>query len=86
MACLFCAYDYSLEKVMDAMHDMLDVDGHVIPVTCDKALIQAITRDGQIVPTQDTISNHPELYTGPIEKLELVDDSKGAKMNPKIPA
>ncbi|MFO0763389.1 MAG: 2-phospho-L-lactate transferase CofD family protein [Candidatus Gracilibacteria bacterium] len=85
MACLFCAYAYSLEKVMDAMHDILDVDGQVIPVTCDKALIQAITRDGQIIKTQDVISNHPELYTGPIDKLELMDDSRNANMNPIIP-
>ena len=86
MACLFSAYDYSLESVMSAMHDILDVDGQVIPVTCDKALIQAITRDGQIIKTQDTISNHPELYTGPIDKLELMDDSKDAKMHPSIPS
>lgn len=85
MTCLFCAYAYSLEKVMDAMHDILDVDGQVIPVTCDKALIQAITRDGQIIKTQDVISNHPELYTGPIDKLELMDDSRNANMNPIIP-
>ena len=71
---------------MNAMHDILDVDGQVIPITCDKALIQAITRDGQIIKTQDTISNHPELYTGPIDKLELMDDSKDAKMHPSIPS
>lgn len=68
------------------MHDILDVDGQVIPVTCDKALIQAITRDGQVVKTQDIISNHPELYTGPIDKLELMDDSKAAKIHPRIPS
>ena len=44
---------------MDAMHDILDVDGQVIPVTCDKVLIQAITRDGQIIKTQDVISESP---------------------------
>ena len=71
---------------MSTMHDILDVDGQVIPVTCDKALIQAITRDGQIIKTQDTISNHPELYIGPIDKLELMDDSKYAKMHPLIPS
>lgn len=86
MACLFCAYAYSLEKVMDAMHDIFDVDGQVIPVTCDKALIQAITRNGQIVKTQDVISNYPDLYAGPIDKLEFMDGSKDAKMNPLIPS
>ena len=69
---------------MNTMHDILDVDGQVIPVTCDKALIQAITRDGQIIKTQDTISNYPELYTGPIDRLELMNDSRDAKMNPTI--
>jgi len=42
---------------MDFMHNLLRVEAKVIPVTTDRALIEVVLENGQIIQTQDAISN-----------------------------
>jgi 2-phospho-L-lactate transferase/gluconeogenesis factor (CofD/UPF0052 family) len=42
---------------MEYMHKLLEVRANVIPVTTDKAYIQAKLKDGSIIESQDNISN-----------------------------
>ncbi len=65
-------WDY--QKMLDFMHEFFDTWGKVIPVTFDKATIQAVLESGEIICTQDAISNVVE-YNEKIAYLELSPDS-----------
>lgn len=77
MACLYYNLDKDYQKMLEVMHDMLDVQAHIIPVTTKKAYIRAILGNGDIIETQDRISNAWG-YTSGIADLELMEDSKHA--------
>ncbi len=72
---------YNLEKNYHAMlvlmHKILEVDAEIIPVTTGKAFIRAILWNGEIIESQDRISNVAS-YTSWIADLELMEDSKHA--------
>ena len=84
MAVVFYISGGDLKKTMDTMKDLLEVSDDIWPITQDKALIQAITDQSELIITQDHISNHPASYQGKILKMELTSDSKSAKINPEI--
>jgi len=67
--------DYN--KMLDIMHRLLDVQAHIIPVTTKKAYIKAVLGNGEVIETQDRISNVAS-YTSGIADLQLMDDSKHA--------
>lgn len=67
--------DYN--TMLDIMHDFFKTKGQVIPVTTDKARIQAILENGDYIVSQDAISNIAD-YTEKIAYLELTPDSENA--------
>ncbi len=75
-------YNYKLDynKVMDFMHNLLRVEAKVIPVTTDKALIEVKLKNGEIIKTQDAISNWAD-YNSRITEVRLMEDSRDAIHN-----
>jgi uncharacterized cofD-like protein len=69
--------------MIDFMHNLLDVRGKVIPVTTKKARIRAILWNGDIIESQDRISNVAE-YSAWIADLELSDCSTGASHDTQV--
>ena len=57
------------------MHHFLMVSSHVIPVTTDRAYIQARLTDGTLIEKQDRISNEAD-YVARIADLSLMPDSE----------
>ncbi len=72
---------YNLEKdyheMLKVMHTLLEVPAKIIPVTTQKAYIRAILWNGEVIETQDNISN-VAAYSSGIADLELMEDSKHA--------
>ena len=77
MACLYYNLDKDYHSMLTLMHDLLQVHAQIIPVTTKKAYIRAILGNGDIIETQDRISNAWG-YTSGIADLELMEDSKHA--------
>jgi uncharacterized cofD-like protein len=77
MASLYFNFDKSYDKMITFMHELLEVRGKVIPVTTKKARIRAILWNGDIIESQDRISNVAE-YSAWIADLELSDCSTNA--------
>lgn len=78
MGFLFYHFDQNYEKMMDAMHTLLEVKSNIIPVTTDAAYIQATLGNGVIIEKQDNISNVCG-YDSRIIKLSLMEGSHGAR-------
>ena len=68
------------EKMIDFMHELLEVRWKVIPVTTKRAYIKAILWNGEVVNNQDRISNVAD-YNSWIADLELKECSKWANHN-----
>ncbi|PZM83268.1 hypothetical protein DLH72_03800 [Candidatus Gracilibacteria bacterium] len=83
MASLYYNFDKDYDKMLDFMHNLLKVDASVIPVTTKKAFIKAILGNGEIVETQDKISNEANYNSG-IADLELMDSSIDAVHHKKV--
>ncbi len=64
-------------KMLDVMHEILEVGAEIIPVTTQRAYIKAILWNGEVIESQDRISNVAS-YTSWIADLELMEDSKHA--------
>lgn len=77
MANLYYNLDKDYHKMLLLMHKILDVKAEIIPVTTKKAYIRAILGNGQIIETQDRISNVAS-YTSGIADLELMENSRHA--------
>ena len=77
MALIFY-HEKDYNAMLDIMHDFLKTRGHILPVTTDKARIQAILENGDYIVSQDAISNIAD-YTEKIAYLELTPDSLWAK-------
>lgn len=77
MANLYYNLEKDYHKMLDVMHQILDVRANIIPVTTKKAYIKAILGNGEIIETQDRISNVAS-YTSGIADLQLMEDSKHA--------
>lgn len=77
MANLYYNLDTDYNKMLKLMHELLEVRAHIIPVTTGKAFIKAILWNGEVVETQDRISDFAS-YTSGIADLELMEDSKTA--------
>ncbi len=73
----------SYDAMIDFMHDLLEVKAKVVPVTTKKARIRAILWNGEIIESQDRISNVAE-YSAGIADLELADCSAWASRNTQV--
>lgn len=82
MASIFYNFDKDYEKMIDFMHNILEVDWEVIPVTTKRAFIRAVLWNGDIIESQDRISNVAD-YNSWIADLELMDCSTWAIANKK---
>ncbi|RKW22723.1 YvcK family protein [Candidatus Gracilibacteria bacterium] len=83
MASLYYNFDKDYDKMLDFMHRLLKVNASVIPVTTKKAFIRAVLGNGEIVETQDKISNEAN-YSSGIADLELMDSSVDAVHHKKV--
>lgn len=77
MANLYYNLDKDYNAMLSLMHEILEVEGNIIPVTTKKAYIRAILGNGEAIETQDRISN-VAAYTSGIADLELMEDSQHA--------
>ena len=77
MANLYYNLDKDYHSMLVLMHKLLEVRAEIIPVTTKKAYIRAILGNGDIIETQDRISNAWG-YTSGIADLELMENSKHA--------
>jgi len=68
------------DKMIDFMHNLLEVTWEVIPVTTKKAYIRAILWNWEIIESQDRISNVAN-YNSWIADLELMECSMDATHN-----
>ncbi len=80
---LFYNLDKSYGKMMKFMSQLLQTKAKIIPVTKDKAYIEALLEDWTTVQTQDKISNEAN-YKFKIKELKLMENSKNAKHNEYI--
>jgi len=77
MANLYYNLDRDYHAMLQLMHKLLEVYAQIIPVTTKKAYIRAILWNGEVIESQDRISNVAS-YTSGIADLELMEDSKHA--------
>ncbi len=77
MANLYYNLDKDYNAMLWVMHQLLEVDAKIIPVTIKKAYIRAVLWNGEIIESQDRISN-VAAYTSGIADLQLMEDSKHA--------
>lgn len=77
MANLYYNLEKDYHKMLTLMHRILEVQAEIIPVTIGKAYIRAILWNGEVIESQDRISNVAS-YTAGIADLELMEDSKHA--------
>jgi uncharacterized cofD-like protein len=77
MANLYYNLDKDYNAMLKVMHELLEVEANIIPVTTKKAYIKAILWNGEVIESQDRISNVAS-YTSGIADLELMEDSKHA--------
>ena len=66
------------DAMMEYMHKLLQVNARVLPVTTDRAYIQAKLADGTIIEKQDNISN-VAWYSSRIIELSLMNNSRDAR-------
>ncbi|MFK7780003.1 MAG: 2-phospho-L-lactate transferase CofD family protein [Candidatus Gracilibacteria bacterium] len=83
MATLYYNLGKNYDKMIKFMHDLLEVKGNVIPVTTKRAYIRAILGNGNIIESQDRISNVANYNSG-IADLELMNCSYDAVHNKKV--
>ncbi len=83
MGFLFYHFDQDYEKMMESMHELLEVKPEIIPVTTDAAYIQATLGNGQTIERQDNISNVCG-YDSRIINLSLMQWSHGARYTGSI--
>jgi len=77
MASLYYNLNEDYNSMLGLMHNILQVQAHIIPVTTKKAYIKAILWNGEVIESQDRISN-VAAYSSWIADLELMEDSKTA--------
>ena len=83
MANLYYNSDKNYDTMLSIMHEALEVQADIIPVTTSKAQIRAILWNGEMIETQDRISNVAE-YSAGISDLELMDCSSDAIHHSKV--
>ncbi len=82
MGLLYYNLNKDYDKMLDFMHELLQVGGNIIPVTTKKAFIRAVLGNGEVIETQDRISNVAE-YSSGIADLELMNSSIDATHHTK---
>jgi len=69
--------------MMTFLNKILEVKANILPITIDKAFIYAELENGEIIETQDNISNVSN-YNSAIKKIDLMKNSVDAKLNSNI--
>lgn len=82
-AALYYHYSFDFNKTVQKLSEMCQISGMILPITFDRALIQAELKNGDIITSQDSISNRAD-YNSPIKKISLVKCSHKAKINPEV--
>ena len=57
MANLYYNLEKDYYKMLEVMHEILQVDANIIPVTTQRAYIRAVLGNGEVIESQDRISN-----------------------------
>jgi len=70
----------SLNKAIDKISKILNIEGKVVPVTLDRADIMAILKNDKTIKEEEKIINYPYLSKVGVKKLFL---KPGVKANPK---
>jgi len=83
MASLFYNYDQNYDKMLDFLHNMMEVWWKIIPVTIKRAYIKAILWNWDVIEKQDNISNVVN-YNSWISDLRLMDCSIDAKHTKQV--
>ncbi len=83
MASLYYNLDKDYDKMIAFMHNLLEVNWKIIPVTTKRAYIKAILWNGEVIKNQDRISNVVD-YNSWIADLELNDCSIDANHNKQV--
>ncbi|MDD3646301.1 MAG: 2-phospho-L-lactate transferase CofD family protein [Candidatus Gracilibacteria bacterium] len=83
MANLYYNLEKDYDEMISFMHFLLEVNSKVIPVTTKKAYIRAILGNGEIIESQDRISNVANYNSG-IADLELMECSLDATHNSDV--
>ncbi|MCH2189040.1 2-phospho-L-lactate transferase CofD family protein [Candidatus Gracilibacteria bacterium] len=78
MASLYFNLGKDYDHMIEIMHTALQVKAHIIPVTTQRAMIRAILGNGEVIETQDRISNVAE-YSAGIADLQLTECSSESK-------
>ena len=77
MANLYFNLNRDYHAMLEVMHEILEVRADIIPVTTSRAYIQAVLWNGEVIESQDRISN-VAAYSSWIADLKLMEDSKHA--------
>ncbi len=83
MASLYYNLWKDYDQMIKFMHELLEVKWKVIPVTTKRAFIKAILWNGEIIESQDRISNVAD-YNSWIADLELMECSMDATHNKQV--
>jgi uncharacterized cofD-like protein len=83
MANLYYNLEKDYYKMLEVMHEILEVEANIIPVTTQRAYIRAVLWNGEVIESQDRISNVAS-YTAGIADLELMEDSKHAYQHKNV--
>ena len=83
MANLYYNLGKDYYKMLEMMHEILEVEANIIPVTTQRAYIRAVLWNGEVIESQDRISNVAS-YTAGIADLELMEDSKHAYQHKSV--
>ena len=77
----FLYYNFwNYKKMLFFMQELLESKWEIIPITTDKAFLEAVLENGEIIKNQDNISNGVS-YSSKIKKLRLMKWSENAKNN-----
>jgi hypothetical protein len=57
MASLYHNFLYDYNYMLRFMHDLVEAESTIIPVTTDRAYIRAILDNGEIIEKQDNIAH-----------------------------
>lgn len=83
MANLYYNLGKDYYKMLEVMHEILQVDANIIPVTTQRAYIRAVLGNGEVIESQDRISNVAS-YSAWIADIELMDNSKYAYQHKNV--
>lgn len=83
MANIYYNLGHDYYAMLDCLHELLEVQANILPVTTHRAYIRAVLWNGEIIETQDCISNVAE-YSSGIADIELMENSQHAYQHKNV--